>query len=370
MNKFNITTGLVYRNPIPHVFSKHAYFPWVIQLKNGELLCSLVIGEAFEAANLDTFSVRSKDQGDTWSNPLQILTDKSEGLSSNIIRLTSLPSGEIVGIVARCRRDDHPEEGLANPENIGFVPTDISLVRSTDFGHTWAETETLNPPLIGPSFEACGPIVILKDGRWLWPTSTWRGWDGFCPNGMKMVAWVSHDQGKTWPEFLDVMDGSAKQIIYWESKIVELTDGTLAAVAWAYDEGNGKDLANHYTLSHDGGKTWLTPMSTDIYGQTMALEKLPDGRLLSVYRRMDQPGLWANISHLENENWINEKEFPLWGVKEKSLSNKSDNMVQDFNELKFGAPCITILPDESIFIAFWCYEKLVSNIRWLKISVR
>src|SRR5690606_26533538 len=132
------------------------------------------------------------------------------------------------------------------PENIGFVPTDISLVRSTDFGHTWEETETVNPPLTGPSFEACGPIVALKDGRWLWPTSTWRGWDGYCPNGMKMVAWVSHDQGKTWPDYLDIMNSSQNNIIYWESKVVELADGTLAAVAWAYDEKKGKDLVNHY----------------------------------------------------------------------------------------------------------------------------
>lgn len=369
MNEFSCTTGLIYRNPIPHVFSKHAYFPWVIQLKNGELLSSLVIGEAFEAANLDTFVVRSKDQGETWSDPLPIMAKKREGLSSTIIRLTSLPSGEIVGIVARCRRDDHPEEGLANPENIGFVPTDTSLVRSTDFGHTWEETETLTPPLTGPSFEACGPVVVLKDGRWLWPTSTWRGWDGYCPNGMKMVAWVSYDQGKTWPDYLDIMNSSQNNIIYWESKVVELANGTLTAVAWAYDEGNGKDLANHYTLSQDGGKTWLPPTSTGIYGQTMALSELPDGRLLTVYRRMDKPGLWANIVRLDDKRWINEQEIPLWGTHQADLSGKSDSMVQDFNELKFGAPCIHMLPDGSLFIAFWCYEKLVSNIRWIKVRL-
>lgn len=53
----------------------------------------------------------------------------------------------------------------------------------------------------------------------------------------------------------------------------------------------------------------------------------------------------------------------------KYYLNKSDNMVKDFNELKFGAPCITILPDNSIYIAFWCYEKMVSNIRWIKVKI-
>ena len=41
-------TGLIYRNPKPHLHAIHAYFPSVVQLTNGELLCSLVLGEAFD----------------------------------------------------------------------------------------------------------------------------------------------------------------------------------------------------------------------------------------------------------------------------------------------------------------------------------
>ena len=369
MNNLNCRSGIIYRNPKPHVFSRQAYFPSVVLMDNGEMLSSVVIGEAFESVDLDSYIVRSKDLGKTWSDPLPLLSEKHKHLCSNAARITAFPSGKIVAIVVQSHRESHPEEGLANPENIGFVPTDLVIVRSHDYGKTWDEPEKIIPPLIGPSFEICSPIIALKDGRWLWPTSTWRGWDGDCPNGMKMVTLVSYDQGKSWPEYTDVMDGSLNNIIYWESKLVELSKGTLVAVAWAYDEVKGKDLPNHYTLSHDGGKTWLAPASTFIQGQTMALAELPDGRLLTVYRRMDKPGLWATISRLENDVWINEKDYSLWGAQEMNLVKKSDNMVQDFNELKFGAPCITILPDNSIYIAFWCYEKMVSNIRWLKFVV-
>ena len=113
----------------------------------------------------------------------------------------------------------------------------------------------------------------------------------------------------------------------------------------------------------------MDPTSTAIHGQTMAIAELPDGRLLTVYRRTDKPGLWATASNIENDIWINEKDYALWGAQETSLLNRSDNMVQDFNELKFGGPCITILPDNSIYIAFWCYEKMISNIRWLKLTI-
>lgn len=364
-----ISNGIIYRNPAPHVFSRHAYFPSVVVASNGELLASFAIGEAFEAANLDTFISHSVDYGETWTEPKRLLERETKKLVSNFARLTSFGDDSIAAIISQCRRDTHPEEGLANPENMGFVETDLLLVRSGDFGHSWQQPEHVEPPLIGPSFEMCSAIVELKDGRWLWPTSTWRDWNGFEPNGMKMVAFVSHDKGKTWPGFLDVMDGHHQKIIYWESKIIEMDNGLLIAIAWVYNEKEGKDLTNHYTISNNGGKTWNTPLSTGLTGQTVAISLLTDGRLFVVYRRMDKPGLWANISSIEEEQWINDESFPLWGAKELNLNSKSGNMVQDFNELKFGAPCISMLQDHTVFITFWCYEKMVSNIRWIKLSV-
>jgi sialidase-1 len=101
----------------------------------------------------------------------------------------------------------------------------------------------------------------------------------------------------------------------------------------------------------------------------MAIAELSGGRIFSVYRRMDKPGLWATISHLEKDAWINEEDYPLWGTQEKSLTDKSGSMVQDFNELKFGAPAIAHLPGDALFVAFWCYEKMVSNIRWFKLKI-
>ena len=369
LTRYNIRTGLIYRNPKPHVFSKQAYFPSVAVLANGEMIASFAIGEAFEASNSDTYIVHSKDMGENWSEPVRLLRKDEKSLVSNYARIASLPDGSVMVNIIRSHRESYPEEGLANPENIGFVPTDLIVARSKDFGYTWEEPYLINPPLVGPSFEMCSPIVPMSDGRLLWPTSTWRGWDGYSPNGMKMVALISHDNGNTWPEYINVMDRNHEKIIFWESKIIELSEGELLAVAWAYDEKQGKDLPNQYTISHDGGKTWMSPSSTSILGETMAIASKSDDEILSVYRRMDKPGLWMTIVRIEGDSWKNEKEIPLWGAQELNLTDKSGNMVQDFNELRFGAPCITILPDKTVYIAFWCYEKMVSNIRWFKLDI-
>ena len=88
-----------------------------------------------------------------------------------------------------------------------------------------------------------------------------------------------------------------------------------------------------------------------------------------VYRRMDRPGLWANLSHLEGDRWVNDDEAPIWGAGQQRLTGDSDNMVQNFQVLRFGAPCVLRLDDGTIFVAFWCYEDCVSVIRWYKLAI-
>jgi hypothetical protein len=363
-----IADGIVYRNPLSHVRSIHAYFPSTVQLQDGELLCTLVLAEAFEAVNARTYLARSQDGGVTWQLEDALPAATPDRLTSNSARLSVFDNDELVAFMVRADRSAHPNEGLANPLNMGFVPTELLLLRSTDRGRSWSAPVTMQAPLEGPSFELCAPIVELRDGRWVLATSTWRSWDGASPNGNRQLMLVSPDKGHSWPHYDTVMHDPQQHIIYWESKIVELEDGRLLSVAWAYDEKAAVDLPNQYALSEDGGKTWCRPRSTGLLGQTMAPTLLPNGRILSVYRRLDEAGLWANISRIEGDNWINESCLPLWGVRAKDLVKTESNMAENFTVLRFGAPCLTHLHDGSIFGAFWCYDDCVSEIRWFKLK--
>ncbi len=361
-------TGLIYRNPRPHVRSVHAYFPSVVLLRNDELLACFALGEAFEAVDLHTCLARSADCGETWEYQGRLHPAKADCLTSDTGRLTVLPNGEVLALLCRCERDAHPEEGLTNPANLGFVPTRFLLLRSADNGRTWSQPRPVVPPVEGSSFEMCCPVTPLSDGRWLLPTSTWRGWDGHCPGGMRAVAFVSEDRGATWPYHLEVMADPQRRVIYWESKIVELPDGRLLATAWAYDEAAARDLPNHYALSPDRGHTWTPPLSTGLQGQTLTPLVLSDGRILSVYRRTDWAGLWAQLARLEGNTWVNEEEVLLWGAGAPGLAGGA-SMAENFQALRFGAPCLTDLGGSEVIVAFWCYEDCVSNIRWIRLSV-
>lgn len=362
-------TGLIFRNPKPHVQSVHAYFPSVVMMTNGELVASVVVGEAFEAVNLHTHICRSTDHGKTWRCEGPVYPGTQERLTSDCARLTATPEGELVAFMIRHDRTGREQEGLTNPKTLGFVPTELMIARSEDYGHNWQYPEPFTPPLVGPSFEMCCPVTILSDGRWVIPTQTWPGWDGECPNGIRMVGLVSHDRGRTWPEYMDVMSEPESHVYFWESKIVELYDKRLLAVAWTYDADANHERPNHYALSSDGGKTWTKPASMDLCGQTLTPFVLPDGRILCVYRRIDSPGLWAVMARLVGEKWINESQTPLWGAGTAGLTSTSENMSHNFNVLRFGAPCLVQADDDTVFLAFWCYEDCVSVIRWYTLSV-
>jgi hypothetical protein len=185
---------------------------------------------------------------------------------------------------------------------------------------------------------------------------------------MKTVAFVSHDRGKSWPEYLDLYGAGRKSVINFESKIIELSNGHLVGAAWGYDEATAQDLPNQYVVSVDGGRSWTPPASTGLWGQTGTPFALPDDRILFVYRRIDRSGLWANIARLEGTHWINEAQIPLWGASEGGLTGHDENMARNFHVLRFGAPCITRTPGGDIFVAFWCVDDCVSQIRWFRLK--
>lgn len=361
-----VGTDLVYRNPKPHLRSIHAWHPSIVLLDDGALLAGFDLGEAVESLDYRTYTARSEDGGATWSEPSRLFHDSSPRRTVHTARLGRTRDGLLVAFGGRFFRDD-PEEGLVNRANLGYVPMELIQLTSADGGRTWSPPRAIATPLVGPGFEICHRIVELSDGTWLAPTSTWRGWNGEDPHGMQALALVSHDQGASWPEWIAIANQSERGVISWEQGLTELPDGRLLVAVWSFNERTGRSEPSRYTFSRDR-KTFQPLQENGVLGETAKLLTLRDGRVLMAYRRVDRPGLWANLVTLDGDRWINLSEAPLWRGSASAMAGERSSS-DELSGLKFGFPSLVQLPDDDVLVVFWCLEDGVHNIRWVRVRV-
>jgi BNR repeat-like domain len=358
-------SGCVYENSSPFLGSIVAYHPSLSWLGGSELLATFDIGEAVEAFDYHTVAARSRDQGETWELEGPIVKEPPL-LTTHTVRTSRLRNGSMVGFGGFFRRKQGA--GVVNRQTLGLVPVDLFIVRSTDGGHTWTKPRTLTPPLKGPSWEICHAIVETESGRWLAPTSTWRGWDESDYPGDQAVVLMSGDQGASWSSYGVTFDGRKNRLSYLEQSVVNLGDRALLAVSWACDSRTGKTEPSVYSISRDDGATFSPPRFTDFYAQTCKVSRLIDGRLLCVYRRNDRDGLWATVSQLHDDEWVNLFEAPLWLGADSGMKGVL-NTADELSNLKFGHPSIRQISSHEVLILFWYQEYCITKIRWIKLRV-
>jgi sialidase-1 len=361
------STGLVYRNPAPHLRSVVAYHPSLSIVAEQELIATFDIGEAIESLDYHTVLSRSLDGGATWGLEGPLI--KAPPLrTSHTARTSRVSDGSLVGLAAIFHREN-PDAGLINRATFGFVPMDICLMRSFDAGRTWTPPRQLKLPLVGPSWEICHSILELRSGRWLLPTATWRGWNGENPSGEQTVAFISDDRGESWGKFGRIFDGREDRRSRLEVSVVELPDGRILAVGWVHDAKTCTNFPTEYCLSNDNAENFSAPLQTGFEAETCKLMVLSDGRIFCAYRRTDRPGLWGRLAEIRGSRWVDLAEEPLWegaGGVTTSAGNSADGL----SSLKFGYPSLQELGSGEVLLLFWCQESCVTNIRWMKIKVR
>jgi hypothetical protein len=361
-------SGLVYRNPKPHLRAVHAMHPSLSVLSARELVATFDLGQGPESLDYHTELSRSTDGGRTWQLQGPLIQPPKGRRTSHSIRTSRLSNGRMVGIGGLFYRDD-PEEGLLNRDNLGYVPMKLFLVESRNDGRRWSAPRVIRPPFACPAWELSHPIRELPDRSWIAPLAAWRGWNGKLPCGEQAGVMISADGGRTWPTWGRSFDGRKSGIIYWEQSVVCLQDGCLLSVAWVYDPKTGRTRPSLYTLSNDGGRTFALPRPTGFLAQTCKLLHLGNNRVLATYRRDDRPGLWANLVRIEGGRWINLCRAPLWLGAVSGMAGKG-NRSEELSGLKFGYPSAACLPNGDVMLVFWCVEDCISNIRWMRLKVK
>lgn len=357
---------VAYRNPKPYLRSLQARHPSLVACDDGELLLGFDLGQSDESLDYATHRARTKDGGRTWQLEGPLLAASAQPPTTNSLRLSQAGS-EIVAF-GNIHHRERQDEGLVNRATLGFVSTDLVVMRSQDRGRTWSSAERIVPPLASPAWETCHPVVELRSGRWLAPTSTWRGWNGEHPAGEQTVALISDDRGRRWPRYGRIFDGRSSGLIHWEVSVVQLHDGPVLAVAWVHDPRTQTDHPNRFAISFDDGETFGEPESTGLHGQTCKLLQLRDGRLLCFYRRLDEPGLWANLATVDKGRWRNLADVVVW-QGEGAAVTRAENSAAGLAALRFGYPSPLQLADGQVVVVFWCVEACESIIRLARLRV-
>ncbi len=359
-----VDSGVVYRNPHPHLRALHAWHPSLVQLGARQWLATFDLAEAVESHGYATYLSRSDDDGASWSAPVRVI-DPAAHAGSCSLRLGKVGDGTLTLAGALHSPREH-DQGILNPETFGYTPMTLVLMTSTDDGAAWTAPRALDHPFLEAPLETCHSVVELDDGRWVLPTSTWRTWEGRDPHGMKAVLLESTDRGRTWPKGIVVADSWASTMTHFEQSLAQRSDGSLISVSWEYGVDSGITAPTPFALSSDG-RTFDHRGRTGLLAQTAKLCVLPDDSLLVLWRGRDEPGLWASRAHLDGRDWITDESVQVWAgaLQQAEATSAADEL----SDLRFGYPSLVVRPDGDVEAVFWCRENEQNIIRRVRIRV-
>ena len=193
----------------------------------------------------------SHDEGETWSDPIEIIPDEEMGYYVlNNDRVVQLSSGRLIAPVARHNAPDYKEY-------TGYG--DIMVYLSDDHGRTWRRNSTVlkpNSTLSGDSVMLQEPgVVELEDNRLMMFIRT--------DQHVQYITW-SADQGETW---LPVRPGNISSPRS-PASIERIPQTGDLLLVWNNNSKDHKRTPYNVAISRDEGKTWehLKTLEDDPYG--------------------------------------------------------------------------------------------------------
>jgi len=357
----------IYENPLPQLRSRQAFFPWLCEKADGEIVASFAIGEAFESVDSASYVCTSRDGGRTWSAPARMFDlQGEEDKLTDYCKVSTLPDGRLVALGYTFLRDD-PELSIGNPENGGLLDDFIFFSISEDGGKTWGQMQRIDCAW-GPHAEASAPLTVLQDGTWMTPITGFPDWNGKLHSKMCGRALTSRDGGKTWCDDAVCMDFDGK-VTCFEQRICQLDSGAILCIGWNENAETGERMENHYTVSYDGGKTWSAPLPTGVRGQASSLCALGGEKFLALHavrRDTDRPGIYAYVVDFSEKTWKIVDECVVFEPIVPVL--KDSKMADIFSFLKFGQPGAILLSDGNVLMSHWYaqdgrYQTVATRIR-------
>lgn len=360
----HMETSILYENPMPHVRSRHGYFPGIATLASGQLLALFVISEAFESADATTWVARSSDLGRTWSLERPVHSRSATAVAaSDYLKPTVLRDGTVIAIGYRFYRND-PEQGIGIAETGGILPGDAIVSFSRDEARTWS-VPAIIPRSWPELLEISGPCLQTRSGELLALGAPMKLPDGTNPSGQRGVLLRSSDGGRSWDDSQTYFRTPDGKMVPLEARLCEMEDGRLVAICWAFDYETKRNLPNHVVVSCDGGRSWSPPINTGHAGQAANVMNWQNDLLLSIHahRGEEDPGVYVRAVEFAGNCWKPFAEAKIYGQRGRAHTYAGQDLLEISTSLRFGQPSLLRLESGEVLASHWCVEDGQGKIR-------
>ena len=344
---------IIWTRPLCKEPGRYIGWPTVCRTKQGELL-AVFSGDRDQ--HICPFGkvqlVRSVDNGQTWSTPVNICNTILDDRDAGIIALddgtlvmawfTSVAYRSTIRDRTKLKPGSQQFYWWLHDEKLPIMDVEAQLGaftrRSIDGGRTW------EPAVRTPCSAPHGPVK-LKDGRLLYVGKSGDADHRNLGTQVgKVIAAESRDEGQSWQVIGEIPFPPQIPVLRdcHEPHAVETMDGRIVAqIRCHYKNKENGFRGSLQSESADGGKTWTTAKAVGLDGYPPHLIRLADGKLLSVYgRRWGALGEFACLSDDQGRTWDVKNEIKLAGHWNGDL----------------GYPASVQLPDGSILTVYYQAE--------------
>ena len=379
--------GIVYDATSAQSHRRFCAFTNTTILSDGRILVAFHAGSAKEAPDENVLMRLSADGGRTWEvvcDGLEPLTIDGKLGSWHHGRVTELASGHLLGAFWWLDRSD-PSRTMINPETTGTLPNRIFLMDSFDDGRTWANRREADTRPF-PSVALMGAPLVLKDGSIAVVSEAWKTYYDKGYGEHAAILSISHDGGYTFEPAVVVAQDPANRLLFWDERLaVDPESGRLVGMFWTHDRAAQQDANAHIAWSKTSdGRSWTYPVDTGFAGQiprplplSPSTPGLLGGRPLCVcvyVHRHWPPSLRAVLSADGGKTWDVTNELIFYehaAGAQAGMDGKRDfaDYYADQGVWSFGHVEPGLLPDGTVFVAFYAGESQSLSVRWARIQL-
>ncbi|MBM3935346.1 MAG: hypothetical protein FJ319_13820 [SAR202 cluster bacterium] len=359
---------------------RSAAFTDIFLASNGELLASFRLGSERESLDGHEVVYASSDGGKTWSLRWDgfekgMWADGTPG-EIKTFSIAELTPGVLTATGLWVDRTD-PSLPYVSPRTQGILPMRIYHSVSRDGGRTWTGRKRMKTdPHVGASPNTHA-ILKLANGVLAQPYEHWKEYDDESQAKQGTELRLSHDFGRTWPEYVTVAAHPKQALYYWDVRYAQHPGtGQLAAMYWTHDSAKQQDVDSHISWGTPDGREWTTPVATGLPGQHTQPIALGGDRLAAVYpvRRGPRPGIAMSLSRDFGKTWDRSHDLAVYDSADGEEAGAKGPRPQkelwdDMIAWRFGHPRGVLLPDGTVLVVFYAGDNTFKSARWARVDV-